>query len=163
MDGFRRAHELYTAEDTFRWMERNGVTHEKLERLVGDEARVAKLRNRVTAGRVEDYFERFRASFDTVRIARIELSDEMEAHRTADQMRAGAVDFYEAAQHRFLATECPGDSLGNLLTVVQRGQAPAELAEAVFTASPGDILGPVPVGEGYAIVRVLSFAPARLD
>src|SRR5438094_5255133 len=55
LDGFRRAHKLYTAEDTYRWLERHGMTHEKIERYVADEATVATLRDRVTAGRVEDY------------------------------------------------------------------------------------------------------------
>jgi putative peptide maturation system protein len=34
MDGFRRAHKLYKAEDTRRWMERHAMTHEQLESLV---------------------------------------------------------------------------------------------------------------------------------
>jgi putative peptide maturation system protein len=164
MDGFRRAHKLYKAEDTYRWMERHGMSHEKLERYVADEATVAKLRDRVTAGRVEDYFEAHRADFDTAGIARVEFSDEHSAHQICEQIRTGEVDFYEAAQRRFLAVvERSEHPSGAIFTIVRRGQAPLELGVAVFAAEPGEVLGPVRTGEGYAIVRVLSFTPARLD
>src|SRR5581483_7540265 len=64
MDGFRRAHRLFTAEATFQWMERRGMTHAQLEKYVADEAIVALLRERVTAGGIEPYFEAHRAEFD---------------------------------------------------------------------------------------------------
>jgi Parvulin-like peptidyl-prolyl isomerase len=51
----------------------------------------------------------------------------------------------------------------DIFAVVQRAQPPPELGAAVFAAAPGEMLGPVRTGEGYAIVRVLSFTPARLD
>src|SRR5262249_25679437 len=63
LDAFRQVRQLHKAEDTYRWMEQRGLTHEKLERRVAHEARVAKLRDRVTAGRVEAYFETHRADF----------------------------------------------------------------------------------------------------
>ena len=58
MDGFRRAHKLYKAEDTRRWMERYGMTHKQLEYYVADEAIIVKLRDRITAGRIEDTLKR---------------------------------------------------------------------------------------------------------
>jgi putative peptide maturation system protein len=171
MDGFRRAHRLYTIEDTHRWLERHGCTHEQLERRVGDEAIVAKLRDRVTEGRVEDYFERHRADFDTAGIAQFALADEASARRAYEQIRGGELDFYEAAQGQFLAAAqgaTPTLRAGTrppreLFAVVERGQAPPELAAAVFAARPGEVVGPVRTGEEYAVVRVLSSAPGRLD
>jgi putative peptide maturation system protein len=164
LDSFRRAHQLYTSEDTRRWMERRGLTHEKLERLVGDEATVARLRDRVAADRVDDYFEEHRADFETARIARVQFTDKESALRTIRQLRSGEVDFYEAAERQFLATgERPSPSPVELFAEVRRRHAPAELAATVFAAAPGDLLGPVPTEEGWAVVRVLSFTPARLD
>jgi putative peptide maturation system protein len=164
MDGFRRAHKLYTTEETYRWLERHGMTQERLERLVADEASVAKLRDRVTASQVEEYFEVRRADFDTAWIARIECSDEESAHRIYEQIRTGEVDFYEAACRRFLAaSERAEHSSGEAFAVLQRKQTPSKLGAALFAAAPGEVLGPMHTGGDSAVIRVLSFAPARLD
>jgi putative peptide maturation system protein len=163
MHGFRRVHRLYKAEDTYRWMEQHGMTHAQLERYVADEAIVAKLRDRITAGRVETYFEEHRADFDTAYIARFAFSDEASAHHTCEQIRLGELDFYEAAQRSFVAAECSKHPSCDLFTIVQRGHVFPELAIAIFTATPGEVVGPVHTEECYVIVRVLSRTPARLD
>lgn len=164
MNSFRRKHKLYKAEDTYQWLERHGMTHEKLEDLVANEAVVAKLRDRVTVDRAADYFVAHRIDFDTAFITQIQFSDEESAHQAWEQIRSGEVDFYEAAQHRFLeAAERREHPSGDVFAVIQRGQAKLELAMAVFAAEPGEVLEPVRTEKGYAIVRVLSFASARLD
>jgi putative peptide maturation system protein len=159
LDAFRRSHRLYKAEDMYRWMARRGLTQEKLECLVSELAMVARLRDRVTAGRVDGYFAAHRADFDTVSLAYFAVADADRARPIAEQVHSGAVDFYEAAQRSFLSA---GLAASDLFTTVRRGQAPPELS-AAFAAAPGAILGPLPWGEGYAIVRVLSGTPARLD
>jgi hypothetical protein len=111
---------------------------------------------------VEDYFEEHRADFDTAYIARIEFSDEESAHRTYEQIRIGGVDFYEAAQRCFLASAERLELSSELFSVVQRRQMPPEQAQAIFAATPGEVMGPVHTGGGYAIIRILSLAPARL-
>ena len=49
MNQFRAAKKLFKTDDTLRWLERHGMTHEKLERYVADRAIVPKLRDRITA------------------------------------------------------------------------------------------------------------------
>jgi putative peptide maturation system protein len=163
MDGFRRMHRLYKADDLHRWMERHGMTHGKLERLVGSQVMVAKLRERVTAGRVGEYFATHQANFDTAYYARIDFPDEEDAHRTCELIGTGRLDFYAAAQYRFLAAAHSGRPSGQLFTRVLRRHASADLEEAVFKAVPGEVLGPLRTAEGYAIARVLSFVPACLN
>jgi putative peptide maturation system protein len=156
MDGFRRAHRLYTAEQTVAWMTRRGMTHEQLERYVADEAIVAKLRERVTASEVDSYLAAHLADFDAARIARIDFADEAAAHRAAAQIRAGEHDFFATAARRFLDQLEPAPEFA----LLQRVGAPPDW-EAVFAAAPGDTLGPLPAGNGYAVVRVLAVAPAE--
>ena len=136
---------------------------ENFERFVANQVMVAKLRDRVTASHVEEYFAEHQADFDTAYFAQINFSDAESTHRTYTQIRTGELDFYEAAQHRFLASECSGQPTGDLFTVALRRQVSPELGTAVFQAIPGAVLGPIRTAEGYAIVRVLAFEPARLD
>lgn len=162
MDDFRRAHKLYTAEDTHLWMQQRGLRQEQFERLVTDNLALAKLRDRVAEGRVESYFDSQRAAFDTAQIARIEFADEESARRTYRQILAGEVDFYTAAQTQFLAT--PGQKAEHsLFATVRRGELSAELGTAIFAAAPGEVVEPLRVTDGYALVRVLALTPARLD
>jgi putative peptide maturation system protein len=161
MDGFRRAHRLYTAEATHAWMARRGMTHEQLEQYVSDEALVAKLRERVTAGQVESYLAAHRAAFDSARIARIDFADEGDARRVAEQIRVGEMDFLVAAGRRMSeAGDRPEATAA--FAVVTRGQAPVGW-EAVFAAVPGELVGPLPAGDGFTVVQVLAGTPAEAD
>jgi putative peptide maturation system protein len=159
LDGFRRVHRLYRAADMRRWMEQRGLTQEKLEGLVAEMAQLAALRSRVTAGRVEEYFDAHRADFDTASLAQFAVPDADGARQIADEIRTGAVDFYAAAERSFLAG---GPAAGDLFATVRRGKVSPELA-AALDAAPGEVVGPIRRGDGYVIVRVLSRTPARLD
>lgn len=61
MDGWRRAHRLYTSEETLQWMQQRGLTQERLEDLVIESLAFIGLRERVAEGQVEPYFEHHRA------------------------------------------------------------------------------------------------------
>jgi putative peptide maturation system protein len=164
LDAFRRTHKLYTAPETYRWMERLGITREKLERLVADEATVAKLRNRVTARQVEAHFQTHRADFDCARVARLHFPDETSAQRALVEVRGGRLDFYVEAERRFREAAQPTSGQSQeLFAVVERRQACPSLGRALFAAAPGDLIGPVSTPNGYTVLRVLSITPARLD
>lgn len=159
LDGFRRVHRLFKAADMRRWMDERGLTQEKLEGLVAEMAQLAALRNRVTAGRVEDYFTAHRAEFDTVSFAQFAVVDGQQARQLADDIRSGETDFYVAAERSF---QDGGPTAGDLFATVRRGKVSAELA-AALDAEPGEIVGPLRQGDSYVIVRVLSKTPAQLD
>src|SRR5262249_33139115 len=103
LNTFPRRHRLHRAEDTRRWMERHGRGDEQCEGLAAEEALIRKLRDRVAAGGVEEYFDRHSSDFDTADIARVDFRDEAEARRVAGEVCTGLVSFYEAAERRFLA------------------------------------------------------------
>ena len=50
-----------------------------------------------------------------------------------------------------------------MFAVIRRGEVPADLAAAIFAASPGDVLRPAATETGFTIVQVLCTTPARLD
>jgi putative peptide maturation system protein len=162
MNDFRQAHKLYTAADTYQWMQQHSMTHQKFEQLIQDKATIAKLRDRITADRVEVYFNEHRTDFDTVSMARFEIANEPDAIRACEQIRQGLVDFFEAAQQAFLASP-PPQSASNVFSVVERRHLPRPLDAALVDAAPAELIGPIPTGERYAILRVLSVAPAQLD
>jgi hypothetical protein len=116
-----------------------------------------KLRTRVTAGRVETYFEEHRDELATAHLARIECTDAVSAQRLYREIVAGEVEFFEAAQRRFLAAQ----QERTLFATLRRRDVSAALGAAVFAASPGDVVGPG--DEGVVVTRVLAVTQARLD
>jgi putative peptide maturation system protein len=164
MDKFRSAKKLFKAEDTLRWLERHGMTHESLERYVANDALLARLRDRIAADGVEQYFRQHPGDFDTARVARLEVADERRARELAEQIRAGRLDFLAAAERCFFeAAERGAPPKAGLLAVIERRQAAPALREQLFAAAPGQLIGPVPIETGHALLRVLAIVPARLD
>jgi putative peptide maturation system protein len=164
IDGFRRGNKLYKVEDAYRWMERRGMTHEKLELLVAEHAMIDKLRERISSGRVEEYFDNHLADFDSACIAQIEFSGAESAEEACCRIRNGAVGFFESATARFLEAVTRSEtSPSATFKVVRRGGERSEVAAAVFKAKVGDLLGPILSEQGYLTIRVLSLTPARLD
>jgi putative peptide maturation system protein len=164
MDGFRIARRLYTAAKTHRWMERHGINHRTLEQFVANQAVAARLRERVTAGRVDEAFAARKTEFDTFRIARLDLPDEQSARQVSNRIRHGEVGFYEAAERCFM--DNPGRTSAPsrpLLQVIYRRQLPRALADAIVAAPPNEVVGPIRTAEGSTLVRVLSITPACLD
>jgi putative peptide maturation system protein len=186
MDRFRRTHGLLTAAATHAWMAERGVTPEKLERLVADEATLARLRERVVAGRIEAYFESHRDELAAVALTRLELADEAEARRAFEELQAGA-DFDALARDRLADALARGRRPPLLQSAVLRrseaselgvlehtgviraascplkGEPPPDLFSALFAAGPGDVIGPLRTGRGFALLRVVAVAPPRLD
>jgi putative peptide maturation system protein len=164
MDRFRSAKKLFRAQDTLRWLERHGMTPESLERYVSDQTLVDRLRDRIAGGGVEEYFRRHPGDFDSAQVARLEVADESQARELAGHIRGGRLDFFAAAEHCFVeAAERGAPPQAGLLAVIERRQAAAVVREQLFAAAPGQLIGPVPVETGHALLRVLAIVPARLD
>jgi putative peptide maturation system protein len=162
MDTFREKRNLHKAEDTYRWMERRGISHQALEGLVKSEAILGKLRERLVGNGVESYFAEHSADFDAVRVARLVVSDHATARTLWERIRSGEAAFFEEAKRQFLAckqSRPPGD----LFATFQRHEASVELREILFQSRPGSVLEPQRERNGYAIICVLSVTPAVLD
>jgi putative peptide maturation system protein len=164
MNKFRSAKKLFKAEDTLRWLERHGMSQEKLERYVAESAIVPKLRDRIAADRVEEYFRQHAGDFDTAWIARLEVTDESGARELGEQIRAGEQEFFAAAERCYFdAAERGKPPTAALFAVIERREAAATFRDQLFAAAPGQLVGPVPVETGQVLLRVLAIVPARLD
>jgi putative peptide maturation system protein len=160
LDGFRRARGLLSADRTQAWLKQHGLTHPQLEQRVSDELALAQLRARIAEGRIESHFELHRADFDTASVAWLVLEDAEAATRAARSSQ----DFYQAAQLRFTSAKVEEQHhVGQLFRRLRRSDLSSELAELIFGAAPDEIVGPVAESDGFAVVKVLQIAPAKLD
>lgn len=161
MDAFRRRRGLFTAEATLAWMRDQGATAEHLEQLVTDEALLIALRDRVVDDRIEPHFEEHRDAFATAHLVRAVYPDEASAREALDSVRAETVDLLTLLTIRYLADPTSG---GEVFASVRRGEMPIEMGDAIFGASPGQVIGPFPQPDGsFTIVQVLKVTEPRLD
>jgi putative peptide maturation system protein len=164
MNKFRAARKLFKAEDTARWLDQHGMSQEALEQYIADDAIMAKLRDRIAGDRVDEYFRRNERDFDGVRVARLQFIHEGRAREMADDIGRGRFDFFAAAERCFTDSAERGAPAGpNLFALIERRKAAPPLREPLFAAASGQIVGPVPVDDSYALFKVLAKVPARLD
>lgn len=164
VDRFRLTKKLFTSAETDRWLEKNGMTIESLERFVSDNLLIEKLRDRVTMDLVENTFEQRRGDFDTAKVTQFALVDSKIAEHLALLISKGEMDFGTAAQQSFIE----GNSIDlpqscEYFATVERRQCEAELGRRIFSARPGQLVGPVPVGQCHLLVCVLAIMPAELS
>lgn len=150
-DAFRRARGLLTAADTRAWMARHHLTEAQFEALVVHQAKVARLRERVTAGAVA---KAPAADLDLIRYVRVDAADADAAARLA-----ASPDLLIGATVAFVAGTGPAP----VLAATRRGDLPEPLRRALADAREGEVVGPVPVDGVLAVVRVLAVEPAAGD
>lgn len=153
MDAFRRSQRLYSASETRAWLRARGMTPLQLEEKVRDHAVIQCLQDRLAAGLIAPYFDEHRSDFDRVRVACLSVHD---GNDVLDRVRGGEIAFSDAVG----ATT--NDAQIKACTWFRR-TAPAEIAEAVFGAVVGDVIGPAELDGNPSLVRVMSFEAARLD
>jgi putative peptide maturation system protein len=160
-DAFRTERGLYDVKSTENWLAARRLEQEDWEAQLEDQVLARKLRERVSQGRIEQYFAENKRSFDAATIARILVADE----GLARELRAAIVEdnasFYDLAQ-RFSIDQATKAAGGRLGTLRRAGLHPA-LEAAVFGARPGEVAGPVRTEEGWHLVRVEEVHPATLD
>lgn len=159
-DDFRTARDLHDAEATKMWLEARKLSYEDWELLLEDQLIAYKLREVLTAGRVEQHFAEQRLAFDTVTVSRLVLKEEGIARELRAQILDDGADFHALArEHSIDANRLAGGYAG----LVRRTELEAAVEAAVFGAKPGKIVGPIKRDDGWELIKVESLNPAVLD
>jgi putative peptide maturation system protein len=154
-DEFRLASGLSSAEATRRWLEETRLSVARFQELLRGAVQARKLKERVTADRVEPYFEAHPERFDLVRFFRAEAPTEAVASRLATEAREQGL----TAATRVEAAGIEGRDLEAVLTSRRAHELPPVLA----TARPGEVVGPVAEGARHWVAELLDREPAQLD
>jgi putative peptide maturation system protein len=159
MNAYRRANRLYSAEETHRWMDRQGLTHISFQRMMKEAARLLKLRNQVTKNNIGPYFEAHHRDFDRALINQIVFDDLVEAQYEYDRIKSGKTDLFSIAKQRFLTVTEPVP----FFLTVNRRYGDKQYCQAIFDSSEGDLLDPIHTNGRYALVKVLGHKTAVMD
>jgi parvulin-like peptidyl-prolyl isomerase len=160
-DQLRARAGLYKAEDAGTWLARNRLTVADLESLAERSVVQRKLRDQVTQGKVEPFFEANRSRYDRARAAHLVVDNEGLASELLCQIRDEGRDFAELTRQHSLHED--SRQAGGRLGIVQRKNLNPAVAAAIFDARPGTVVGPLKTDMGYHLVLVQEILPAQLD
>jgi parvulin-like peptidyl-prolyl isomerase len=161
-DSFRAVRSLYSAGEMIRFLESAGLGEDDFEAFCESSLFCTLLKEKLADEKaIEAYFVNNRSQFDLVRASVIMVGDENLAREIAIQVREEGADFHALARRHSLdvATKYAGGYSG-LLT---RTMFPTEVSSKVFSAGPGELLGPYRHDGMFQLILVEEMLRASLS
>lgn len=161
IDLYRRAHGLLTVEATRVWLEKNNMTVEDLQDYIVRRLIYDKTLRHVTEDEIEPYFHSRRAELDVVLVAHIVVKESHVATAVLNAVEH-APESWASLALQYSMDRDTADS-GGWLGLVSRSDFLPHVADTVFSASPGSVVGPFKVEDGLEIIRIYDVRRAQLD
>jgi peptidylprolyl isomerase len=156
-DAFRRRRGLNTAAEANAWLAGQRLSILDLEDALEGDLLLGKLKDRVTADRLADHFAANGRGYDRASLRQIVVAREDLARELLAQVRDEGHDFAELARRH------SRDGSSGAILSVRRRQLPAAVADQVFAAEPGELVGPVSTPLGFQLLLIEEIQPAALD
>ena len=161
-DSYRVNHGLFTAEQTYDFLKRAGLTEEDLESFCEASLLTVKLMdNLADEKKIEEYFVNNHSDFDLARIHIIIVEEKGLADEILIQIEDEGKDFHSGA--REFSTDESSKYGGGYIGLVTRNRLEPEVAAKVFNASAGDVLGPFDKQGSYELIMVEEVIRADLN
>lgn len=156
----RREKRLEKASDTLAWLAEQMITPEDWELGIRDRLLAQKLAEHIFAKDVEKFFAQNRLDFEQILLYQIIVPDEKLAQELFYQIEDEEISFYEAA-HLYDLDEKRREQCG-CEGKLYRWSLKPDLAAVVFSAQPGEVIGPLQTEQGHHLLMVQEFIPAEL-
>jgi parvulin-like peptidyl-prolyl isomerase len=148
----RQTYNLQRAEDTWAWLQQQGLSLDLFEEMIGSAILRNKLADHLFANQVESYFLSHRLDFTEVALYEVILEDEDVALELFFSLKEKEITFFEMARHYIQDKELGrrGGYRGN----VKRADLSPAIAAVVFAARPPQILRPIKTSQGVHLILV---------
>ncbi len=160
-DQIRLINQLHSADDTWAWLEKHGLSLEDYEEMVYNNLISGKLVARLFADQVEPYFFENQLNYTSAVIYEIILDDEDLAIELFYAIKEKEMSFYDVA-HKYIQDKELSRKCGYLGTV-QRKDLKPEISAAVFAAKPPQLLKPIITSKGVHLILVEEIIQPELD
>ncbi|MBD1814707.1 peptidylprolyl isomerase [Microcoleus vaginatus DQ-U2] len=159
-DQLRREKRLEKAADTIAWLVDQMISVEDLEAGIRDRLLAQKLAEHLFSKEVEKIFVQNKLQFDQIILYQIVVAKPQLAQELFYQIQEGEISFFDAA-HFYDIDENRRHLCGCEGKVYRWGLKP-DIAVAVFSAKPGEVIRPIQTERGYHLFLVEKFLPAEL-
>lgn len=153
-DSFRRTHGLHSAADTRAWLVTQGLSEDDFELSLEASVLAAKLREHLTATQVDEYFSTHKSELERLKLALVVVERDDLAREFASQVRDEGRDLESVARDNGLAAAHHE---------LFRKQLPSHLVAALDSVKTGELIGPVPTPQGFALIVLEERRPAELS
>lgn len=160
-DNFRLTNALANADETWLWLQKHSLSLDEFEALIYTSVLSSKLAQHLFGERVESFFVEHQLDYTQVVMYEIVLDDEDLALELFYAIAEGEMHFSEAA-HQYIQDRelrcCEG-----YRGILHRSNLKPEIAVAVFSATPPQLLKPVVTSNGVHLIMVEEFIQPQLD
>ncbi len=147
--------------DFYTWLEEQVIDLEDWQANIRNHLLAKKLANHLFALSVEMFFNLNASDFDQAVIYKIVVPSVELAQQILYQIQANEISFYEAA-HLYDIDEKRRHQCGYEGKVYRWNLQP-NIAMAIFSATPGQVIGPFQTHEGNNLLMIEEFIPAELN
>ncbi|MDJ0728122.1 MAG: peptidylprolyl isomerase [Prochloraceae cyanobacterium] len=158
---FRLAHQLDTAEDTWKWLKKYQLSFDDFERIIYTKVITRQLADSLFANKVERYFFERQLDYSGVVLYEIILQDEDLALELFYAISENEVCFHDVAREYIQDRELR--RLRGYRGVANRKDLKPEISAVVFAAKPPQVLKPIKTSSGIHLILVEEIIQAELD
>jgi parvulin-like peptidyl-prolyl isomerase len=160
-DSIRLMGELKSADDTWAWLQKHGLSLDDFEEVIYTNVISGKLAQYLFADKVEPFFVEHQLDYAGVVMYEVVLDDEDLAMELFYTLQEGEMSFYEVAHQYIRDTELRRK--GGYLGIVRRKELKPEISAAVFAAKPPQVLKPIMTSSGVNLILVEEIIQPELD
>jgi parvulin-like peptidyl-prolyl isomerase len=160
-DNTRLLGKLKSADDTWAWLQKHGLSLDDFEEVIYNSVISAKLAQHLFANKVEPFFVEHQLDYAGVVMYEVVLDDEDLAMEFFYGIQEGEMIFYEVAHQYIQDTELRRK--GGYQGIVRRKELKPEISAAVFAAKPPQVLKPIVTSSGVNLILVEEIIQPELD
>ena len=160
-DNIRLMGNLKSADDTWAWLQKHGLSLDDFEELIYNNVISGKLAQHLFADKVEPFFVEHQLDYAGVVMYEVVLDDEDLAMELFYGIQEGEMSFYDVAHQYIQDTELRRK--GGYRGMVQRKELKPEISAAVFAATPPQVLKPIVTSSGVHLIFVEEIIQPELD
>jgi parvulin-like peptidyl-prolyl isomerase len=160
-DNIRLLGKLKSADDTWAWLQKHGLSLDDFEELIYNNVISGKLAQHLFADKVEPFFVEHQLNYVGVIMYEVVLDDEDLAMELFYAVQEGEMSFYEVAHQYIQDTELRRK--GGYQGIVRRKELKPEISAAVFAAAPPQVFKPIVSAKGLHLIWVEEIIQPQLD
>lgn len=160
-DTIRATNNLHRTEDTWAWLQKQGLSLDEFEEMVHTTVLSSKLAQHLFAEKVEPFFVEHQLDYSQVVMYEIILDDPDLAIELFYALQEGELNFHSIAHEYIQERELK--RVGGYRGLLRRSDLKPDISAAVFAATPPQVIKPILTAEGAHLIFVEEIIQPQLD
>jgi parvulin-like peptidyl-prolyl isomerase len=160
-DQTRLAHKLHSSDDTWKWLEKHGLSLDDFEEMVYNGVLFVKLSQKLFIDKIEPFFYEHQLEYVGVVMYEVILDDEDLALELFYAIQAGEMNFFDVAQKYIQDIELQRKF--GYKGILKRKDLKPEISAVVFAAKPPQLLKPIVTSKGASLIYVKEIIQPELN